>query len=607
MVKGKTLGLKYCQFLGYIYIDTSTTFKMANVRPLSSNLETDWNKCCLCQIDKDEDLKSPPTRYETDRDNDGYVMLARNIPLFNGIHQMPIKLDPNRLDQGNGIEESLRVNNAKYHQSCRLSFSNSKLERARKRSAATNISDDAHSVPTKKRRGSLEDKVCFLCEKEAPISELRHAMTMDLDKRLNECARNLNDVRLMTRLSGGDIVAQELKYHRSCLTTLYNRERAHFSSQSNQEKMTTRENEAHPIVFSELLVYIVESKIGTDGPKVFRLADLVCLYNQRLLQLGIDTPNVNSTRLKDKLLEEIPGLEAHKKGRDILLAFKEDIGEALSQAIDYSEALIVTKAAKILRKHMVEHKMPFQESFNYNSIEDSMPPLLVQFVCMIEHGADIKSQLRFGASKTDLAMAQLLQYNCYAKYRENAKTFRHSKDRETPFPVFIGMSTYSKTRKRVLVEMLHDHGISISYDRVLEISAQLGDAAVSQFNLEGIVCPSILRKNIFTTAAMDNIDHNPSSTSASTSFHGTSISIFQHPTLDNIGELRERLPVNSKAKKVPELPDSFTNIQPAYFTEKQPKPSRVGSPVSVPTVQLQPEYQWLQKVSIIVNPLTSMK
>ena len=95
---------------------------MANVRPLSSNLGTDWNKCCLCQIDKDEDLKSLPTRYEKDRDNDGYVMLARNIP-----HQMPIKLDPNRLDQGNGIEESLIMNNAKYHQSCRLSLSNSKL------------------------------------------------------------------------------------------------------------------------------------------------------------------------------------------------------------------------------------------------------------------------------------------------------------------------------------------------------------------------------------------------------------------------------------------------------------------------------------------------
>ena len=30
---------------------------------------------------------------------------------------------------------------------------------------------------------------------------------------------------------------------------------------------------------------------------------------------------------------------------------------------------------------------------------------------LIEHGADIKSQLRFRTHKTDLAMAQLLQHN----------------------------------------------------------------------------------------------------------------------------------------------------------------------------------------------------
>ena len=166
------------------------------------------------------------------------------------------------------------MNNANYHQSCRLSFCNSKLERARNRSAAKNISDDAHSLPTKRRRDSLEDKVCFLCEKEAPKSELRHAMMMDLDKRLNKCARNLNDIRLMTRLSGGDIIAQELKYHCSCLTTLYNRERAHLLSQSNQEKMATREKEANPIVFSELLVYIIESKIGIDRRRKQQISNL---------------------------------------------------------------------------------------------------------------------------------------------------------------------------------------------------------------------------------------------------------------------------------------------------------------------------------------------
>ena len=55
------------------------------------------------------------------------------------------------------------------------------------------------------------------------------------------------------------------------------------------------------------------------------------------------------------------------------------------------------------------------------------------------------------------------------------------------------------------------------------------------------MCPTELRKGLFTTSAMDNIDHNPSATTATTSFHGTSISLFQHPTSDSDGELREPL------------------------------------------------------------------
>ena len=58
------------------------------------------------------------------------------------------------------------------------------------------------------------------------------------------------------------------------------------------------------------------------------------------------------------------------------------------------------------------------------SIEETTS-LLEQFVCMIELDADIKFQLRFGTSKIDVAMAQLIQYNCYTKYRyrDDAKMF----------------------------------------------------------------------------------------------------------------------------------------------------------------------------------------
>ncbi|XP_035811437.2 uncharacterized protein LOC118471353 [Amphiprion ocellaris] len=283
------------------------------------------------------------------------------------------------------------------------------------------------------------------------------------------------------------------------------------------------------------------------------------------------------------------------------MSFQEDVGKALAQSTDLSDALIIAKAAKILRRCILDHKCRFEGTFAEGCVQNAIPPLLLQFVGMVEHGADIKSQLRFGASKSDQAIAQLMQFNCYSRYKEGAATHRHSKDRETPFPVYMGLSVYAKTRKRNLVEMF-DRGLSISYDRVLEISAQLGDATVSKYVEEGVVCPPVLRKGLFTTAVMDNIDHNPSATTATTSFHGTSISLFQHPTKDNSGQERGQLRFGpEKVKSVPELPDTFTNISPASFWTTNPVPPGTAMPKPPTDIlgpQLALEYQWLDKVLV---------
>jgi hypothetical protein len=67
------------------------------------------------------------------------------------------------------------------------------------------------------------------------------------------------------------------------------------------------------------------------------------------------------------------------------------------------------------------------------------------------------------------------------------------------------------------LDAVFQHGICISYDRVLEISTQLGESVLSQFMEDVVVCPAILQKCSFTTSAVDNIDHNPSATTATTS------------------------------------------------------------------------------------------
>lgn len=226
---------------------------------------------------KDEELKSPPVRYSTEQD--GYSMIATNVPLFQAINELPITLDSVRLDEGGSIEETLRRNKAKYHQSCRLMFNNTKLERAKKRASTEESTTDERVCKMRRASHEIGRSECFLCEKEAPPSALRQAMTMQLNARLNECARTLNDGRLLAKLSAGDAVAQELKYHPSCLTALYNRVRA--SNLAAEKQQTSEEKDAYPLAFSELVTYITETKASSKGPAVFRLAEMTSLYKQR--------------------------------------------------------------------------------------------------------------------------------------------------------------------------------------------------------------------------------------------------------------------------------------------------------------------------------------
>ena len=324
--------------------------------------KTNWAKCCLCQKDKKEDLKSPASNPAT-REKDGYHNIATNVPLFLVINSLLIALDPERLDEGNGIEETLRDNNAMYHQSCRSLFSNTKLERARKRSVckSAGLFGEGRS---KKQRKSVSKDVCFLCDEEEKEGVLRKASAMKLNERLNQCSRILIDGKLLALLSAGDAVAQDLMYHAKCLASLYKRVR------------------------------------------------------------------------------------------------------------------------------------------------------------------------------------------------------------------------------------------SISYDRVLEISSQLRETVVDKYLEEGIVCSLGLKKGIFTVSAMDNTDHNPTFTTAQSSFHGTSISVFQHPGINNVGETRKPLEVGEgKTKKVPQLPESYINIKPAFLKE-DPKPL-VCTSFLMPNVEsiTTQEFVWLEKVN----------
>ena len=73
------------------------------------------------------------------------------------------------------------------------------------------------------------------------------------------------------------------------------------------------------------------------------------------------------------------------------------------------------------------------------------------------------------------------------------------------------------------------------------------------------MCPDNLRKGLFTIGALDNIDHNPSSTSAQGSLHGMAVSIIQNPTRENSG-IGRNVTFKTEIADQHSLPESFALV-----------------------------------------------
>ena len=115
-----------------------------------------------------------------------------------------------------------------------------------------------------------------------------------------------------------------------------------------------------------------------------------------------------------------------------------------------------------------------------------------------------------------------------------------------------------------MVDTLHSLGMCVSYDRLLQFCLDVTNGMCQCFLIEDAVCSSKLQQNLFTTAAVDSIDHNPSSATVKDSLHGTGISLIKNPSHFYGGLDRGVAVLNqdrsSKAKA--HLPSNYTSVLP---------------------------------------------
>ena len=108
-------------------------------------------------------------------------------------------------------------------------------------------------------------------------------------------------------------------------------------------------------------------------------------------------------------------MQSHRQGRDILLAFNEDIGLALQRVSESDfdeEAIILSKAAKIVRRDLSNTKYIFDWTIKKRYQKKSVPQSLLSPVNMIIDGSNIKvNSDNVTEPQAALTISQILQFN----------------------------------------------------------------------------------------------------------------------------------------------------------------------------------------------------
>ena len=119
---------------------------------------------------------------------------------------------------------------------------------------------------------------------------------------------------MIAQLSEGDIHAIEARYHPDCLCKYYSRA----SQLENQSQETYQNSVTYDIVMTEVINFMKKSIKKHNGAPVFVLSKLKKMFKTAYQRYSGESTDPQSTRFKEELISKMPGLQAHKKGKQII-------------------------------------------------------------------------------------------------------------------------------------------------------------------------------------------------------------------------------------------------------------------------------------------------
>ena len=586
---------------------------------MANPLTPAWEKCFLCQVDKvNEQLKCPENdnklkgckndEERKEKLKEAYTLVIENAFTLQELKSLPSDIVVTQIASNSNAVVSLMLQNIVYwHKKCKSNIDHQKVVRAQNLKRKS----DANEESAKKLWSSdstdceVNKCVCFLCSLGG--KKLYRASTFGIDSKVRTCADITCNEELAGKLSTGDMMAQDMLYHLECLVKLYRDAAACLAKENDVDYP---EVVAKAQAFSELIEYL-ESLRGSKN--VLSMGDIYHLYLSRLTSLGVSDVNIHRTRFRQQILDAIPDLTAvkNKSGRYDLI-YDEDLSAVIAEykTSTAKDMLMVAKAVRILRQASLKRKQTFTGKFSPSSQVDSVDPILLAFMQMyldgpgIYEGMNKELNTKFQSRSVPLTLSQLLTYNVVNRRSSNPEAVpRHPKERETPVAIYNAAKVYLNTGQEELVNTLHKEGLCISIDRLRTISIDLSNSVIEFWEKIGVVAPHTMRHGAFTTGALDNFDHNLTSMTARSTYHGTGPSLTQHNVSDLLPPICSDILSESAVgkKKVSDLPAFYTNL-PEVSLEKKESFYVPASPTNSPLVPDSPsleqlllgEYRWLE-------------
>ena len=226
-------------------------------------------------------------------------------------------------------------------------------------------------------------------------------------------------------------------------------------------------------------------------------------------------------------------------------------------SLSETEAEKIVSVGVLLRKFVLKQQPQFKGSFGDEAATDPVLPPLLTLIDVLLEGPDAISERRDNERarmKVAYLISQLIITNS-SRRSSDASLLYQMKERETPFPLYIGLKLHSYDRMKTFIMTLHQYGLSVSYDRVMEVRKSFAEAVTKRWSEDGVVVPTTIKKGVFVTGAVDNIDE-----SGRVELHGTAISMTSHCIAEKPGCSLLPLSLLKPTQSPVDIPEEFGEV-----------------------------------------------